>query len=441
MTQAPEQTSAWRLFQLLLLTTAAFASTYGRFTLGSLQETLRLNLDLSDNEVALLQGPAMAIPMVLCSIPAGLLADRCSRARLFVVFALLSLVATVLTAFATGFLPLFLARCLAGIASAATLVLTFSVLSDLYGPEQRGRATMVTLFGEIGGAPAAFALGGMLLTLLGPMSGEGLENWRWALLWMCIPLMPPVVLLLMLREPPRTGIMVERPPLSQVWPRLQKYRAVIVPLLLARIMVWIADGAVLVWAAPSFARQFALPPDRIGAIMGAALLIGALLGPILGGPLADLCQRSGGPRRTMSMMCMVASLSVPAALFAIMPYPVLASVMLTVFLTLGFVIGTAAMALATIVIPGELRGVYIAITVSVAAIFSIGVAPLAVSGLSGVLGGPAEIGRALAIVCASTSVLGSIVFAVGRRGFLSTIKQEGHSVELPRSLQGAPSTE
>lgn len=411
-------TQEGRFFQLALLAAANFTAAYGRFTLGPLQEAVRLSLGLSDHQIAWLQGPALALPMALGSIPLGLLADRYSRRRLLLVGTVLNVTATILTALSAHFVQLFIARCLVGLASAALLIAVFSMLCDLYPPAQRGRALMMTSMGEIGGAPAAFMLGGVLLAMGNavPNSFE-LESWRWALLWMGVPLLAAVVLMSLLREPPRTDIKVENLSVREAWPQLWRYRSVVFPVLLARIMVWLADGAVLVWAAPSFARRFALSPERIGAIMATALLVSGLLGPMLGGPLADWCQRRGGPRRTMTALCAIASLSIPAALFALMPNATLAGLMLGVFLTLGFITGTAALALATVVIPGELRGLYFAIAVTVGATFLIGLAPLVVSGLSSVLGGPGVIGNALAIVCAAASLLGALVFGFGRRYF------------------------
>src|SRR2546426_882375 len=111
-------------------------------------------------------------------------------------------------------------------------------------------------------------------------------------------LVPILLLMLLLREPPRTEVVVEKPPLSAVWPELWRYRAVAAPLQLARATLFIADGAVFVWGAPLFSRQFHLPVDRIGATMRVVLLVSGLLGPA-GGPLVDFCQRYGGPRRTM----------------------------------------------------------------------------------------------------------------------------------------------
>ncbi|MDB6009723.1 MAG: transporter [Gammaproteobacteria bacterium] len=404
-----------RIFQLFVLTAAVSSATYTRSTLGPLQEAMRIDLALSDNQVAVLQGLALAIPMAVGSIPLGLLVDRYPRARLFFLFALVNLVASLLTALAPSFALLFGARLLVGLSMAGILVAVYSLLADLFAPEHRGRAAMALAFGEIVGAPAAFALGGSLLT----DTGAGQQPWRVAMLWLAVPLVPVALSMLALREPARTGmtVSVQKPPLREVWPRLLRARSLIAPLLLARIMVWVADGAVVIWAAPTLTRGFALSPARVGAIVGAAFLVSGILSPLIGGPLADFCQRKGGPRRTMVALATLALLSVPAALFGVTGSATFAAVLLATFLTLGYSLHLVALALGTIVIPGELRGVYLAITVTAAATFGMGVAPLAVSSLSDWIGGPPMIGRALSIVCAATSLVSAGVFAWGSRNF------------------------
>jgi hypothetical protein len=112
-------------------------------------------------------------------------------------------------------------------------------------------------------------------------------------------------------------------------------------------------------------------------------------------------------------------LSVPAALFSIAPSAALAGIGLTLFLTLGFTIATVAMALTTIVTPIQLRELFVAIQFTAGAAFGMGIAPLAVSSLSGTMGGPHMIGEALAVVCAITSALGAVVFGFGRSYFPS----------------------
>lgn len=414
-----------RLLQLTLLALALWGAMYCRSALGPLQETMRLSLGFSDNQMALLQGAAMALPMALCSVPLGVLADRFSRARLVRIVVALMPVSCALSALTARFPTLFLARCLAGLCSAAVLILGFSIVGDLYAPEERGRASMVMASAEILGAPVSFALGGWLVVHAGSILG--VTSWRAALWTMGALLLPLVLLMLLLREPARQERVRAAPSLLLLWPQLWRYRAVALPILLARGMVWLADGAVFVWAAPSFARRFHLGAERIGAIMGVVLLVSGLVGPALGGPLADYCQRHGGPRRTVRAMAGVALVSIPLALFDFLPTPGAAAVVMAVFLTLGFMTATAGVTVSIIVIPGELRGAYLGMTFVVGSVFFVGLAPLAVSALSGALGGGSMIGEALALMCATASLLGATVFALSSRFFPTTALAAGLS--------------
>jgi hypothetical protein len=76
--------------------------------------------------------------------------------------------------------------------------------------------------------------------------------------------------------------------------------------------------------------------------------------------------------------------------------------------------------LSIVVIPGELRGAYFGMAYVVGSLFFVGLAPLAVSTLSGALGGESMIGQALSLVCASASFLGMVVFAICSRFFPTT---------------------
>jgi MFS family permease len=401
--------------QLLLLAAATWLATYSRSAIGPLQETIRLSRGFSDNQMALLQSLAMALPTSLGAIPLGMLADRWSRMRLIQCSAGLAAAALLFAALGTNFFQLFAARCLTGLATAALLIPTYSMVSDLYGPAKRGRATMVLVLGETMGAPVAFALGGSLVMAASSRFGLGLgganwENWRWALLAMGLLIVPILSCLLLLRDVPRMEVSIKRPSLRELWGELWIYRAVALPMLLARCLVWTADGAVIVWAAPNFARRFHLSPDRVGATMGTLLLVSGLLGPALGGPLADFCQKRGGPRRTIIILAGLALVSSVPSFFALMPSVIGTAIMLTLFLTLGFAIATAGGALSLIVLPNELRGSYLGISIAVGSLVFVGLAPLVVSETSSLLGGEAMIGRALTIVCAAASVSATAVF-------------------------------
>lgn len=399
--------------QLLLLTIAATAAAFSLTAVGPLQETMRIALSASDNQMALLQGPALALPVVISSIPLGLAVDRYSRVYLLLIFAVLSVIGSAVTALAPSFAVLFFARVLVGLAAAATAVTAYSLVADLCPPTQRGRASTVVAVGQYGGIAASFALGGALLA----MSGSRPDGWRWAMLWMTAPMVLGIFAILALREPPRTGVALRNPPTRGTYVELWRYRGVIVPLVAGVTMAYVAMFGVLTWTAPTFARSFALPPDRIGAITGTALLVSGILGPIIGGPLADICQRTGGPRKTIAALSGLALLGAPAGLFAVMPGTRLASVLLVIFLAILYAMPVTLVALLTIVIPNKVLGLCLAISTAAAMLFGVGLAPMTVSWLSGALGGLAMIGKALALVCVTSSLLGAAMFAIGRRYF------------------------
>jgi MFS family permease len=277
---------------------------------------------------------------------------------------------------------------------------------------------MVVVLGQVAGSSAAFALGGELLRL----SPSSADAWRHALLWMTLALLPVLLIVLALREPPRAGIAGRRSRLREIWPEFMRYRTVITMLIAGMALVNLADGAVLVWAAPSLSRTFQLADHRIGAIMGAALLISGTVGPLIAGPLADWCQRSGGPRKTAWVLSGLALVSVPAGCFATMPTLHAVVVLLVLFLTVGTTLSVMVTTLSIVAIPNELRGLCVSIKFAAGTLFGFGIAPLTVSVLSGALGGPASIATALALVCGTTSLLGALAFAFGVRHVPRTIQ-------------------
>lgn len=404
---------AGRGLELMLLSLAVSASSYALTIIGPLQEAMRISLALSDNQTALLQGPTRALPSIIAAIPFGLLIDRYSRIRLLFVFSVLNVVASIGAALAPNFALLFISRCLVGLGGAATLIGVISLIADLYAPAQRGRAIMVIGIGQVGGTSAAFALGGALLAIF----GSGSNGWRWAMLWLSCPLVAVIGLVLAMREPMRRGVAIQGCSARRAFAELWRYRAVIAALLSGLVIVDIAFGAAYIWAAPAFSRRFALSSDRIGAIMALVLLVGGVLGPITGGVLADLSQRTGGPRRTGLILSAMAFVSIPEGLFAVAPSVTVATVALAMLLTIVPAISLMVTTLCTVIVPNEVRGLGTALLTAASQFFGYALAPLVVSLLSGALGGPDMIGEAVSLVCVTASILGSAIFACGSRHF------------------------
>jgi MFS family permease len=235
------------------------------------------------------------------------------------------------------------------------------------------------------------------------------------MLWMSVPLGVSVLLMFVLREPSRTGTVMCRPTARRVWEVLKHHRAIVVPLAVGAILVETAVGSILIWAAPMLARSFSLSPDRIGTVMALTTLIGGTVGPIVGGALADLCQRTGGPRKTVIVLSVLALLSAPTDLYALVSAGLSISTMLVAGMILMQMIFVIAITLFTIVIPDEVRGLCTSMFVAMNLLFVFAVAPVMVSVLSGALGGPMMIGQALTIICLSSSLFAASIFAIGSR--------------------------
>jgi MFS family permease len=392
---------------------------YVRTAVSPLQEAMRVALSLTDNQMALLQGPVIGVPVALAAIPLGLLIDRSQRVPLLTVLIGFSGIASVLTALSKSFSLLLIARGVAGLAALAILPVVFSLLADHFPAASRGRATTVIFIGQVAGNSAAFALGGTVLAHAVP----GADGWRWAMLWMVVPIVPVGLLMFALREPDRGGVAVRNLSAREVWEELRQYRALITPLAFGIILVETALGATLIWSAPMFSRRFLLESDTIGLIMAAGMMISGIAGPVIGGLLADFCERTGGPQRTVRLLAALTILAVPSGLFASMPGVMGTSVLLTIAMTLITAVATMGMTLFTVVIPNELRGLCMAVLTAAILLFALTVAPLAVSVLSDFLGGLATIGQALSTVCVVAAMLAAVTFMLAGNFLAPALEQ------------------
>jgi len=401
-----------RFFQLTAIILAGGAANFALFAVGPLQETIRIALGLTDNQIALLQGPALYLPPLLVGFPLGLLIDRFPRARLLALFTALEVVGTVLTALAPSFTVILLARGLIGSMQCATAMNASAIIVEWVQPHRRGRALMLLGVAQIASVSTVFALGGELLVLF----DAGPSTWRWAMLGLAAPLGLIFLLTLWVREPPRRAdapcALAWRAAVAALW----RYRTMLVPLSFGQVIVTLGYTAATVWSQPIFARQFNLSPNRIGAIMGIVLLVSGLLGNFLGGILVDLCQRAGGPRRAVSLLIVLALAQVPAGIFGVMPSVPLVSLLLIALCTIGNMKGVICTTTMSSVVPEELLGSSFGALIAISSVFS-SFAPLAVSTLAGRIGGIQGIGQALTIVCIITSLAGAATFASGRRYF------------------------
>src|SRR6266566_5341142 len=111
----------------------------------------------SPTMVGLLFG-SFGVALLALSIPLGAMSDRLGRKGMMIGALALLTGATLLFAYAQSLPMLFAARMLQGVADAATWVVGFALIADLYGEDERGRAMGLAM----GGSTLGFIIGPLL---------------------------------------------------------------------------------------------------------------------------------------------------------------------------------------------------------------------------------------------------------------------------------------
>lgn len=412
------------VFQLAVIVLAGGAASYAFNTLSPLQEMIRVAMNLTDRQISILQGPALYLPPMLIGIPLGLLIDRFSRARLLTIFTALEIAGTISTALASNFITILFARALIGSMQTANAMNASALVAEWVSPTHRGRTLMMLGFLQTASVSTAFALGGQFAAYFGHTP----NGWRWSMLGLAIPLSLVLLLTLCVHDLPRAN----QAPHFQGWrataAALWNYRARLLTLSFGIVIVAVGYTVALVWTTPIFARHFKLSPDRIGTLMGVILLASGLLGPLLGGIFTDRCQRTGGPRRLVSLLMVLALLQVPSGFFGVMPSVTLVTLLLLILCILCCMKGIICTTAISLVVPEQLLGVSFGAVNAISAIFC-STAPVAVSVLADKIGGITGIREGLTYVCVITSLVGAAIFGVGRRYFPGNAQEGGEPTQ------------
>jgi MFS family permease len=387
---------------LLALSLAMAVGFTAMGSFGTVQEAAKAELGLSDYALSLVQGVSAAIPMVLLSVPIGILVDRANRVRLMILLALVWTAGTALTAAAPDANILFMARMLTAIGATGSLTAALSLGADLVVPEHRGRAALMTSLGKTIGVAGGFAVSGWLI---GWFIGHGttvfgLSPWRSTHAVLAVLSLALSLPLLLLREPPRHEIASAqaRPPFRVVTAELWSRRRFLIPLFAGQVSVVMADNAAMVWAAPVLTRNHGLTPSEFAGWMGALILLTGLVGAVLGGIAADWGQKNGRRGGILIGAVIAAVAGVPAAVFPIIPDVTGFAVALGALMLGGTVTGLVVSVALTVLLPNELRGLCLGAFIAVAGLIGFGIAPTLVAAVSDWMGGERHLAEALALV-------------------------------------------
>lgn len=417
---APPPSLRRSLASLLLLALALAVGFCMMQSFGIMAESAKRDIGLSDTTLAIVQGVGNAVPLVLFSVPVGILVDRTRRIRLLIVMALTWTLGTFATAMAPDAEMLFVSRMLVGIGTTGGLTAALSLSADLCLPEQRGRGLLITNVGKMIGTAAGFALAGWLLARLGtadaPQWMGNLAPWRQAQLGLGLLSAVLLVPLLWLREPARHEVEAGpnatfRQGVAELWAR----RAFLVPLFIGQTSVVMADTAAGIWASPVLERVYHQQPGEFGQWLGAITLATGIVGAIIGGAAADWGQASARRGGLLIGAVVAAAIGTPAALFPIMPDVTGFAVMIGIFILAGTVTGLVTSVALTVMLPNEVRGLAIGLFIAIAGLIGFGIAPVLVTLASGAMGGEGHIASALALVGTVVSLVSTAAFWLAMR--------------------------
>ena len=272
-----------RNYVLVLLTLVYTFNFIDRQLLSILQESIKLELLLSDSQLGLLTGFAFALFYVTAGLPIARLADRSNRRNIVAVSVGLWSFMTAISGLVQNYSQLLAARVGVGIGEAGGSPPSHSIVSDIFPPEKRASALSFYSTGVNLGILFGFLFGGWLNEFFG---------WRVAFMVVGIP---GVILAFIVRatvKEPIRGLIEnkvasdEQVPFKQVITILWQ-RKTFRHLALASGLNAFAGYGTANWLASFFIRSHEMTTGELGTWLALSTGLFGAIGILLGGILAD----------------------------------------------------------------------------------------------------------------------------------------------------------
>ena len=379
----PRSTISQRWYVLIIMMFAYTINIADRYVMSTVLEPIRLELKLTDGGVAFLTGVSLALFYVTMGIPLSWIADRYNRRNLLVVSIGVWSALTAMCGLSRGYNQLLLARIGVGIGEAGGTPSCNAIVGDYFPADRRPMA--MTIFAL--GAPIGAWLGANMAGAVAAAYG-----WRAAFLVLGVPgVVLALVVLSTIKEPKRGRLDVASvappPTLMETLRFLATQKAAIHVIMGSGVSaLW---GWGLMWFTPTFIqRTYNLDVGAAGAIVGPIHLVMGIAASLL---TAWLLARPSfvDPRRIVKLLAIVTALATVPSIIAYWTHSLpLAKAMWWIFIpAIYFYIGPA-FALGQNLAPPRMRAMFIAVSLLVANVFNLIVAPQGVGWLSDYVAGP-----------------------------------------------------
>ena len=336
----PYNTTKARNYALVMLTIVYAFNFIDRQLLAILQESIKLDLGLSDGQLGLLAGFAFAVFYVTAGIPIASYADRSNRRNIVAASVFVWSFMTAISGFAQNFSQLLMARIGVGVGEAGGSPPSHSIISDIFPPEKRASALGFYSTGVSIGILFGFLLGGWLNEYFG---------WRVAFMVVGAPgILIAIVVRMTLAEPIR-GLSEKKIASDDAVP----FKTVVALLWSRRSFRHMAFGAALnafagystaSWSASFMIRTHEMSTGELGTWLALISGLGGAIGVFFGGVIADKLSLRD-KRWYMWLPAMAGFISVP-------------------FMVFIYLVDSPYASLSLAIIPGLLQNVYLGSTIA-----------------------------------------------------------------------------
>ena len=338
--QNPYTSMSARYYAVGLLTVVYTFNFIDRQLLSILQESIKADLLLSDQQLGLLTGIAFAMFYVTAGIPIARWADRGNRRNIVALAIGVWSFMTAISGLVQNYVQLLLARMGVGVGEAGGSPPAHSIISDIFPPERRASALAFYSMGVNIGILFGFLAGGWLNEIF---------DWRTAFFVVGAPgLIIALIVRYTLREPIR-GLSEQRQVETQTVPFTN-----VLNLLMSRpAFKHMAFGAALnafagystsSWTASFMIRSHGMSTGELGTWLAMIMGFGGAVGVFAGGVIAERLARKD-VRWYMWLPALTGLICVP-------------------FMVANYMVAGAYTALIVSIIPGILFNVYLGNTLA-----------------------------------------------------------------------------
>ena len=338
--QNPYTSMSARYYALGLLTVVYTFNFIDRQLLSILQESIKADLLLSDQQLGLLTGFAFALFYVTAGIPIARWADRANRRNIVALAIGTWSFMTAVSGFVQNYVQLLLARIGVGVGEAGGSPPSHSIISDIFPPERRASALAFYSTGVNIGILFGFLVGGWLNEFF---------DWRTAFLVVGVPgILIALLVRYTLREPIR-GLSEQRTSDAESVPfgnvlKLLMSRASFRHMAFGAALNAFAGYSTSNWTASFMIRSHGMTTGELGTWLALILGLGGAIGVLAGGVIAERLARKDA-RWYMWLPTITGLICIP-------------------FMIANYLVAGAYTALIVSIIPGILFNVYLGNTLA-----------------------------------------------------------------------------